>query len=157
MTERRIQFTVSVTYDTPRDKVARIPHMLREIVESQSPVRFDRAHFKALGDSALVFEVVYFVLTPDYNQYMDMQQAMNLAILEQFETQRDRDRLPDADGDCANCGFGIAECGFRNIVSECINPHSAIRIPHFRSFPKTPETDSGCRAGRRRLRGGTAR
>lgn len=84
MSERRVQFTVGVAYETPPDKVARVAGLLREIVESQSPVRFDRAHFKALGDSALVFEVAYFVLTPDYNQFMDMQQAMNLAILQRF-------------------------------------------------------------------------
>ena len=50
-------------------------------------MRFDRAHFKSLGDSALLFEVAYFVLTPDYNQYLDMQQAMNLSILKQFAEQ----------------------------------------------------------------------
>lgn len=88
MTERRVLFNVGVAYDTPRETVARIPGMLREIVESQSPVRVDRAHFKSLGDSALVFEVVYFVLTPDYSRYMDIQQAVNLAILEQFAQQQ---------------------------------------------------------------------
>lgn len=84
MTERRVQFNLGVAYETPPDKVASVSGLLRQIVESQSPVRFDRAHFKALGDSALLFEVVYFVLTPDYNQFMDMQQAMNLAILRRF-------------------------------------------------------------------------
>ncbi len=88
MTERRVVFGLSVTYDTPREKLARIPPMLRTIVESQSPVRFDRAHFRSLGATALEFEVVYFVLTPDYNQYLDLQQTINLAILEQFAAEQ---------------------------------------------------------------------
>jgi small-conductance mechanosensitive channel len=87
MTERRVLFTVGVTYDTPRDKVARIAPLLREIVERQSPVRFDRAHFQSLGDSALLFEVVYFALTANYSEYMDIQQAINLAILDEFASQ----------------------------------------------------------------------
>jgi small-conductance mechanosensitive channel len=99
-----------VTYETPRDKVARIPQMLREIVESQSPVRFDRAHFKALGDSALLFEVVYFVLTPDYGQHMDIQQAINLAILEQFESQQIGIAYPTQ----TVLVKGSAECGVRS-------------------------------------------
>jgi small-conductance mechanosensitive channel len=64
--------------------VRRIPAWLREAVEAQAKTRFDRAHFKAYGDSALEFEVVYFVLEPDYNVYMDVQQSLNLAIYERF-------------------------------------------------------------------------
>ena len=48
--------------------------------------RLDRAHFKAFGDSALIFEVVYYVLKPDYNVYMDVQQGINLALMRRFET-----------------------------------------------------------------------
>ena len=48
-------------------------------------VRFDRAHFSAHGDWSLRFEVVYYVLSPDYNIYMDIQQAINLRIFEEFE------------------------------------------------------------------------
>lgn len=84
MQERRIVFSLGVTYQTPREKVAAIPGMLRSIVESSGEVRFDRAHFARLGDSALEFEVVYFVLKPDYNVYMDIQQAINLALLARF-------------------------------------------------------------------------
>jgi len=53
--------------------------MLREAVEANARTRFDRAHFKEFGDSALVFEVVYFVLDPDFNTYMDIQQAIKTA------------------------------------------------------------------------------
>ncbi len=82
--ERRNVFAINVTYDTPTDVVARIPAMLREIVEAQRPVRFDRSHFSAYTDSTLRFETVYFVLDPDYNKHMDIQQAIFLAVLERF-------------------------------------------------------------------------
>lgn len=85
MTERRTLFTISVAYQTPEEQLAVIPGMLREIVEAQPEVRFDRAHFKAIGDYALVFEVVFYVLSPDYNRYMDVQQAINLAIYARFK------------------------------------------------------------------------
>jgi small-conductance mechanosensitive channel len=87
MFERRIVFSVGVTYQTPAEKLKRIPVIIRTAVESQKPVRFDRAHFQSFGDFALVFEVVYYVLVPDYNTYMDIQQAINLTLYEQFAAE----------------------------------------------------------------------
>jgi len=84
MRERRVLFSVGVVYQTPQEKVERITQWLREAVEAQQGARFDRAHFKEYGDSALVFEVVYYVLTRDYNTFMDVQQAINLAIFARF-------------------------------------------------------------------------
>lgn len=87
MAERRVVFEVSVTYQTPYEKLAAIPGWIEGIVTCQKPVRFDRAHFQDFGDYALRFEVVYYVLDPDYNRYMDIQQAINLGIYRKFQEQ----------------------------------------------------------------------
>ncbi len=87
MYERRVVFGIGVVYQTPARQLARIPGMIREIVEAQEQTRFDRAHFKAFGDFALTFEVVYYVLSPDYTLYMDIQQAINLALYQRFEAE----------------------------------------------------------------------
>jgi small-conductance mechanosensitive channel len=79
--QRRVLFGFCVVYDTPADTLAAIPEWVREIVEGIDGTRFDRAHFKGFGDSSLDFEVVYFVLDSDYNRYMDIQQAINLALV----------------------------------------------------------------------------
>ncbi len=84
MYERRVVFSIGVVYQTPYEKIIRIPEMIREAVESNSQVRFDRAHFKEYGDYALKFEVVYWIHNPDYTIYMDIQQATNLEIFRQF-------------------------------------------------------------------------
>ncbi len=86
MTERRVAFKIGVTYQTPRATIERIPHFLRAAVEAQEHVRFDRAHFAAYSDFSLDFEVVYFVLSADFNEYMDIQQQINLAIHDAFES-----------------------------------------------------------------------
>jgi small-conductance mechanosensitive channel len=83
--ERRILFSFGVTYDTGYEKLAGIPATVREIIQGVTKTRFDRAHFKDYGDSSLNFEVVYYVLDPDYNLYMDVQQAINLEIYRRFE------------------------------------------------------------------------
>lgn len=85
MRERRVVFNLSVTYETPRERLQRIPGLVRQTLESQEQVRFDRCHFAKFGASSLDFETVYFVLTADFNRYMDIQQAVNFAIYSAFE------------------------------------------------------------------------
>ena len=85
MYERRVVFPLGVTYQTPRELLKQIPEIIRESVESQDRTRFDRSHFKAYGAYSLDFETVYYVLAADFNLYMDIQQAINLAIHERFE------------------------------------------------------------------------
>lgn len=85
MEERRVLFAVGVTYDTSPEQLRAIPELIKNIIAAQSHTRFDRAHFKDFGPSSLDFEIVYYVLTPDYTTYMDIQQAINLALLNAFE------------------------------------------------------------------------
>ncbi|BDU75813.1 mechanosensitive ion channel family protein [Mesoterricola sediminis] len=84
MSERRVVFTFGVGHETAPADVAWIPGQVRDVILAQDRVRFDRAHFFQFGESALVFEVVYFVLDPDYNLYMDIQQAINVALRQAF-------------------------------------------------------------------------
>jgi len=88
MFERRVPFTIGVTYDTPREKLRRIPEIIRDAINAQDKTRFDRSHFMKYGDYALQFETVYYVLSPDYNVYMDIQQSINLLIHEAFEREQ---------------------------------------------------------------------
>ncbi len=81
MRERRAVFQIGVHYETSAESLAAIPAAIREIVEAQPEVRFDRCHFLTYGDTALQFETVYIVKRPDFNSYADIQQRINLALL----------------------------------------------------------------------------
>ncbi|RMF95662.1 MAG: mechanosensitive ion channel family protein [Candidatus Schekmanbacteria bacterium] len=87
MMERRILFSIGVTYQTPAEKLELIPKIINEIITKEELARFDRAHFKSYGDFSLNFEIVYYVLSPDYNTYMDVQQRINLEIYRRFEKE----------------------------------------------------------------------
>jgi|SRR5579863_6830474 len=84
MRERRTVFQFGVSYDTPVEVLAAIPMEVRRIVEAQANTRFDRCHFLLYGDTALQFELVYFVTKSEFYVYADAQQAINLAMLERF-------------------------------------------------------------------------
>lgn len=94
MQERRTVFDFGVRYGTAPDKLRKIPDIVREAVTAQGKVRFDRAHLKEFGDYALNFEVVYFMLEPDFTLYMDTQQAINVQLLEVFKTEGIEFALP---------------------------------------------------------------
>ena len=84
MQERRVSFGLGVTYDTPPSQLRQVSQMTADVINSLDQTRFDRAHFSNFGDFSLNFEIVYYVLSPDYNLYMDIQQEINLALLEKF-------------------------------------------------------------------------
>lgn len=85
MAERRVVFEFRIPYGTKADTVEKIPKIVEQAITSQSNTRFDRAHFKGFGLSALDFEVVYYVLDSSYNIYMDIQQAINLYLMRELE------------------------------------------------------------------------
>jgi small-conductance mechanosensitive channel len=85
MRERRIVFIVGVTYGTTLTQLKEAPQLIKSIIDSLPDTRFDRSHFSSFADFSLNIETVYYVLSPDYNMYMDIQQAINLQIKEAFE------------------------------------------------------------------------
>jgi len=87
MQNRRVVFELGVTYDTELGRLKEIPSILKKIIDEVDQTQFDRAHFKAFGDFSLNFEVVYFVLSQDYNIYMDVHQAINFAVKEAFDAR----------------------------------------------------------------------
>jgi len=88
MAERRVAFTLDVTYNTPPDKIARIPQILRGIIERQPVTRMDRCHFLRMTGSALRIETVYYLLDPDFGKYADTQHAINLELLTTFRREQ---------------------------------------------------------------------
>jgi small-conductance mechanosensitive channel len=83
--ERRVEFRFGVGYDTPPEKLERIVSIAREAVGRHPLVRFDRAHFRALREWSLEFEVHYVIASPDVVVYADIQQQINLELVRRFE------------------------------------------------------------------------
>jgi small-conductance mechanosensitive channel len=84
MEQRRVLFALGVTYQTPSHLLEKIPVIIKGIIETQPSITFDRAHFSKFAASSLDYEVVYFVGSAEYNQYMDIQQKINLEIIKAF-------------------------------------------------------------------------
>ncbi|CAM3574778.1 Mechanosensitive ion channel protein MscS [Bordetella sputigena] len=83
--ERRVVFQFGLSYECTAEQTREVPNIVERIIRAQDKTRFDRSHFKGFGESSLDFETVYIVLDPGYNQYMDIQQAINLEMMQAFE------------------------------------------------------------------------
>ena len=88
MQTRRIAFKIGVVYQTPSEKVKQIPDLVKNILGQIKDVKLDRVHFQSFGDFSLIYEIVYFVLSADYNIYMDKQQEINFALKDVFEREQ---------------------------------------------------------------------
>lgn len=87
MKDRRVVFNFGVVYQTSTDKIKKIPEMVKKIIDGVKMTRFDRAHFNSFGDSALMFEVVYYVDSADYLDYANANQEIHLKLKEEFEKE----------------------------------------------------------------------
>lgn len=81
MVRRRATFFFELHYDTGADSIRAVPALVKAAFSNFPDVTFDRAHFREFTRDGLRFEVAYFVETPDYNRYLDVQMEANLALL----------------------------------------------------------------------------
>jgi small-conductance mechanosensitive channel len=82
--ELRILAPIRVGYATPSETLREIPKLLKIIVSEQQNARFERCHLTTIADSCLQFDLSYFVRQPKVNPVLDLQQAVNLRIVEEF-------------------------------------------------------------------------
>ena len=85
--ERRCAFTLGVTYGTSPEQLEKIPGLVQEIIEARENTRFDRCFLQSLGDSALIFDTVYYVSVPDFSDYAKVHHSINLKIFKRFEEE----------------------------------------------------------------------
>jgi small-conductance mechanosensitive channel len=88
MEQRRVQFDFGIVYDTSSEKIEKVLDITKEIISNIEIVKLDRVHFKEYGDFSLNFEVVYYIDSPDYNKYMDIQQEINIKLKKRFEKEK---------------------------------------------------------------------
>ena len=62
-----------------------IPGLVTDIVKAQTNIQFDRAHLADYGAYSVNYEIVYYLLTDNYNVFMDTQQAILYSIREAFD------------------------------------------------------------------------
>ena len=83
---------ISITYDTPPEKVQKAVQIIKDILAQTDEVNRDpelipRVYFNAFKDFYLNILVIYWVHPPDYWLFQQVNQNVNLAIMRAFEAE----------------------------------------------------------------------
>ncbi|MDO9541971.1 MAG: mechanosensitive ion channel family protein [Kiritimatiellia bacterium] len=81
---------ITITYDTPPEKVQRALDIIKEILsnhEGLNPEFPPRVFFNNFNDSALNIIMIYWYHPPDYWKYMQFCEHVNLQMLERFNAE----------------------------------------------------------------------
>jgi MscS family membrane protein len=81
---------ITITYDTPPDKVQRALEIIREILENHEGMNSDfppRVYFNEFNDASLNIMMIYWYFPADYWAYMTFTEKVNLKIMRAFETE----------------------------------------------------------------------
>lgn len=84
MQKRRVEFKISVAYLTAFGPLQEIPGIIKDVIGRIKDTILERAHLAEFGDYGLTYQIAYYVLSDDYNKYMDIQQQINFSIIEEF-------------------------------------------------------------------------
>jgi len=87
MEKRRVAFTLGVGCDTSVEQLRKIPDMTKNIINNVNLASFDRAHFVEFGDFSFNFYVIYYIDSPDFRTYRQIQHEINLGILDKFNKE----------------------------------------------------------------------
>ena len=80
---RRVVFLISLVYHTPTETAARVPDILREIVEREG-AEFIRGGFHSFAPSSLDFQLVFDVQSEDVDEMFTARHAIGLGIAKRF-------------------------------------------------------------------------
>jgi small-conductance mechanosensitive channel len=87
LNRRRIELVLGVAYYTPPDVCARLPAIVRGIVEQQEKCTVVRCGMQGFGDSSLDFNLQFDVHSDDYNEVFAARHNVCVAILSAFAEQ----------------------------------------------------------------------
>lgn len=82
----RLPFTIGVPYETPPETLARLPGILKELIEAEGG-KAARAGFESFGDSALNFAVLVDVPGRDWNIAHPLRDRLLVAIMKRFHAE----------------------------------------------------------------------
>jgi len=83
-------FNVTITYDTPPDKVERAVTIIQEILDNHEGMNPDfppRVYFNEFNDCSLNVLVIYWYHPPNYWDFVAFGQKVNLQIMRAFEEE----------------------------------------------------------------------
>jgi small-conductance mechanosensitive channel len=88
MQERRVIFSLNLPLHLNLDQTKTAVSLISAIIRTKNRVRFERCHLFRIGPSTQEIEIVYWVLSDDYDVYMDIHQDILFDIKSAYEKEQ---------------------------------------------------------------------
>ena len=85
---RRVTFELGISYDTKNAKVKKIPTIIKKVINSQKLCTTWGVFFRKYGDFAMIYEVIYYISTGDFETYLNTHHKINERLKAEFEKEK---------------------------------------------------------------------
>ncbi|MDD3244643.1 MAG: mechanosensitive ion channel family protein [Candidatus ainarchaeum sp.] len=87
---RRENYTVGLTYNTSVTKIEKAQEIVKKILNKNKNVEQDTivVGFESFGDYSLNIRIIYWIISLDYNEYVNTKNNINLTIKKEFEKEK---------------------------------------------------------------------
>jgi small-conductance mechanosensitive channel len=87
MHERRVALVFTLTHENTPEQLRKAVSIMSAIVRRTARVRFERCHFMKINLSSLDIELIYWVLSDDYDLHMDIQQEILMDVYRSYKEE----------------------------------------------------------------------
>ena len=88
MQERNIITTIAVSYDTPTKKRKKIPELITSLSKMSEKIEILNCSLDTLNEFSLDYSIFVKYKTPDIQEFSQLKNDLNIAILELFEKEK---------------------------------------------------------------------
>ncbi len=91
MQRRQALFNIRIAAETTVEQLKTIPELISQIItgyQSQGIVKLERVNLKEITSTHIDYEILYYHLSADYNEYMRLREEINLKILEALNERK---------------------------------------------------------------------
>jgi small-conductance mechanosensitive channel len=82
---RKVRMEIVLDKKYPKKKLEKVPDFLKEIIVQIPKTKYYSAYLKEVKDDAFVYELEYDIMKMSYKEFLSVQNAVNLDILETFK------------------------------------------------------------------------
>ncbi|HPH79077.1 MAG TPA: mechanosensitive ion channel, partial [bacterium] len=88
MKNRRVDFDLSIAYDTPQNKIKKIPALIATIIQQVPNIKFVHCKLCRLDEYSIIYTCAYTIDNSDYEIYLNIREEILLKILASFQKNR---------------------------------------------------------------------
>jgi len=86
--QRMIVSSLGIAYNTSANKIKALSSYIKEIIDKHPEANLKRVHLKTLASSGIIYEIAYTLSAKDYSSQLDIEEAINFAILEKLKKEK---------------------------------------------------------------------